>query len=100
MHTYHTYCRGLAFVAGVALAALASVLGAQTPLPGKEAPCEIVVIVPADAEVFFDGAATRQKGNKRRFVTPPLEAGAKYTYVVRASGMRLARSRITRARSR
>jgi uncharacterized protein (TIGR03000 family) len=46
------------------------------------APATIIVIVPADAELFFDGEATRQRGSEREFVTPPLEVGKGYHYNV------------------
>src|SRR5262249_8366580 len=49
---------------------------------GAQATAEITVIVPAQAEVFFDGAPTTQKGVERRFVTAPLTAGQKYYYSV------------------
>jgi uncharacterized protein (TIGR03000 family) len=51
--------------------------------PGQ-APAEITVVVPADAEIFFDGEPTRQRGTQRRFVSPPLEIGRTYNYVVLA----------------
>jgi uncharacterized protein (TIGR03000 family) len=40
----------------------------------------IRVLVPADAEIFFDGERTTQKGTERLFITPPLQAGKKYHY--------------------
>ena len=45
------------------------------------------VQVPADAEVWFDGAATRQRGEDRVYSTPPLEAGRDYHYDIRARWM-------------
>lgn len=36
-----------------------------------------------DAEVWFDGAKTRQTGTLRPFFSPPLEAGKTYSYQVR-----------------
>jgi uncharacterized protein (TIGR03000 family) len=44
----------------------------------------ITVIVPADAEVFFDGNPTKQTGTQRVFDSPPLKPGSRYTYSVRA----------------
>jgi uncharacterized protein (TIGR03000 family) len=44
----------------------------------------IEVIVPADAQVAFDGAPTRQKGTDRIFVTPSLPAGQSH-YTVTAT---------------
>jgi uncharacterized protein (TIGR03000 family) len=51
---------------------------------GALAAAELTVVVPADAEVFVDGELTRQKGTERRFTTPPLVGGKRYTYDVRA----------------
>jgi uncharacterized protein (TIGR03000 family) len=45
---------------------------------------KITVIVPADAELFFDGSPTTQTGSQREFMTPPLAAGAHYSYSLRA----------------
>ncbi len=39
-------------------------------------------MVPADAELFFDGTATMQRGPERTFVTPALVVGKKYHYEV------------------
>ena len=50
---------------------------------GTKAPAEITLIVPADAEVFVDGAATKQRGTQRVFETPALEVGKKFTYEIR-----------------
>lgn len=44
----------------------------------------IRILVPADAEVFFDGEPTTQKGSERLFISPPLQAGKKYHYEIRA----------------
>jgi uncharacterized protein (TIGR03000 family) len=51
---------------------------------GAAAPAQITVIVPADAEVFFDGDATMQKGAERVFVSPPLQAGKTFYYELNA----------------
>jgi uncharacterized protein (TIGR03000 family) len=40
--------------------------------------------VPAAARLFVDGRATTAAGTERSFVTPPLAAGQKYFYEVRA----------------
>jgi uncharacterized protein (TIGR03000 family) len=47
-------------------------------------PVYIEVRVPADAEIWFDGAKTVQAGTVRRFVSPPLTPGRDYSYEVRA----------------
>jgi uncharacterized protein (TIGR03000 family) len=38
----------------------------------------------ADAQVFFDDAATQQTGDRRQFTTPPLEPGKNFSYMVHA----------------
>jgi uncharacterized protein (TIGR03000 family) len=43
----------------------------------------LVVRVPADAEVWFGGDPTAQRGRTRLFTTPPLEAGRDWTYALR-----------------
>jgi uncharacterized protein (TIGR03000 family) len=53
--------------------------------PGaNQAVAEITIIVAADAEIFFDGEPTTQKGTERCYVTPPLVVGKKYSYEVLA----------------
>jgi uncharacterized protein (TIGR03000 family) len=44
----------------------------------------INVRVPADAEVWVEGAKTSQTGPRRTFVSPPLDPDETYTYSVRA----------------
>jgi uncharacterized protein (TIGR03000 family) len=58
-----------------------SQLSSTTGQPGQAG---IRILVPADAEVFFDGEPTTQKGSERLFITPPLRAGKKYNYDVLA----------------
>src|SRR5262249_31075720 len=45
----------------------------------------LTVRVPADARVWFDGAATTSTGPVRQFPSPPLTPGKRYSYEVRAS---------------
>jgi len=47
-------------------------------------PATIEVRVPAGAEVWFNGARTRQTGTVRVFESPPLEPGTPYAYSVKA----------------
>lgn len=51
--------------------------------PEKKAPADITVAVPADAELWFQGQKTTQKGAFRQFQTPALKPGS-YTYEVKA----------------
>jgi uncharacterized protein (TIGR03000 family) len=44
----------------------------------------VTVNVPADAEIWFDGRKTRSTGSVREFEVPPLTAGHRYSYKVRA----------------
>jgi uncharacterized protein (TIGR03000 family) len=49
---------------------------------------QIQVMVPAqDAEVLFDGDATRQRGTDRAFVSPPLTPGKTFHYTIEARWM-------------
>jgi uncharacterized protein (TIGR03000 family) len=50
-----------------------------------EASARLDLTVPEGAEVWFDGAKNTRTGSLRRFVTPPLKAGRKYTYEVRVA---------------
>lgn len=52
--------------------------------PPGQAGAVITVIVPPDAELFFDGAPTTQEGSERRFVSPPVPVEGKYDYDIRA----------------
>jgi uncharacterized protein (TIGR03000 family) len=45
----------------------------------------INIHVPPHARVFFDGAPTRQPGEFRQFVSPPLEPNRTYSYEIRAA---------------
>src|SRR5262249_40110747 len=59
--------------------------GTQPATPAAApAKAEITIVVPADAEIFFDGSPTTRKGTERLFVTPPLEVGGKYHYEIQA----------------
>jgi uncharacterized protein (TIGR03000 family) len=45
----------------------------------------IVAHVPEDAQIWFEGEPTVQKGDLRLFTSPPLAPGKGYTYTVRVS---------------
>jgi uncharacterized protein (TIGR03000 family) len=60
-------------------------------------PVFINVVVPANAEIRFNGARTSQTGSNRRFFSPPIAAGSNYFYVVEASWMENGRQ-VTRSR--
>jgi uncharacterized protein (TIGR03000 family) len=51
----------------------------------RQAPIEIDVVLPVDnAEVLFDGHATKQVGRTRMFTTPPVADGPVYRYEIEA----------------
>src|SRR5262249_40238954 len=47
------------------------------PMPMQLNQVSLEVRVPADAEIFFEGEKTTQKGTLRRFVSPPITPGAR-----------------------
>src|SRR5882762_6156140 len=44
----------------------------------------IVVTLPEDARLMFDGKATVSTGSRRLFITPPLERGRNFHYTLEA----------------
>jgi uncharacterized protein (TIGR03000 family) len=50
--------------------------------PG-DAPVVINALVPAGAQLWVDGTKTKQTGDSRRFISPPISAGHVYVYHVR-----------------
>jgi uncharacterized protein (TIGR03000 family) len=59
----------------------ATTLPAPTQLDNK---AHISVSAPANGEIWFDGTKATSTGAVRHYVSPPLEAGIRYTYVVAA----------------
>jgi uncharacterized protein (TIGR03000 family) len=57
------------------------------PIRGP-APALLLVRLPADARLTIDGTPTRSPGDTRRFLSPPLEPGRRYVYVLRAEAVR------------
>jgi uncharacterized protein (TIGR03000 family) len=61
------------------------------------------VRVPSNAQVWFDGENTQQRGDLRRFVSPPLDPGKTFTYEIKASwtenGRQVERTRKVHVRS-
>jgi uncharacterized protein (TIGR03000 family) len=51
--------------------------------PRQDSRAHIWLRLPADAEVLFDGAKTKQEGTLRYYYSPPLAAGQKYAYEIR-----------------
>lgn len=52
---------------------------------GPAEPAYLNIKVPATAKLEIQGRLTQQTGELRRFVSPPLTGGKKYTYTVKAS---------------
>src|SRR5262249_46488513 len=50
---------------------------------GNEVTVDVKVPDP-NAEVWFDGSATRQRGTSRTFYSPPVDPNQTYTYDIRA----------------
>jgi uncharacterized protein (TIGR03000 family) len=48
------------------------------------APAQLTVIVPPDADVFFDGSPTEETGSERVFTTPALAPGQSFYYEIEA----------------
>jgi uncharacterized protein (TIGR03000 family) len=56
----------------------------QTPSPPQDNMAHLLVIVPEDAELWFNGTKTKQTGPQREFVSPELTPGKHYSYEVKA----------------
>jgi uncharacterized protein (TIGR03000 family) len=65
--------------------------GSASGTPSAQAPdnrATVVVTLPPEAKLKFDGHLTTSTSATRRFVTPPLKTGLKYEYVLRAEIVR------------
>jgi uncharacterized protein (TIGR03000 family) len=72
----------LATVVGLGVAGWLGDPPAARAEPG-DAPVVINALVPAGAQLWVDGAKTKQTGDNRRFVSPPIRSGHVYVYHVR-----------------
>ena len=61
--------------------------GPRAAAPKARNPVDISIRVPDGARIWFDGDETTQTGNRRMFVSPPLDPGREYTYEVRVRWM-------------
>jgi uncharacterized protein (TIGR03000 family) len=53
--------------------------------PPPDLKAHLTVLVPADAELWFNGTkVTGEEGTVRKFASPPLTSGRRYIYDVRA----------------
>jgi uncharacterized protein (TIGR03000 family) len=62
---------------------LAPAVRAQQP-PADDGPAYLKVYISAGARLLVEGAPTRQTGELRRFASPPLTAGRRYVYNLKA----------------
>lgn len=64
--------------------------GYQAYYPPDAAPAQpdntahVIVSLPSDAELLFDGTKTTSAGSVREYQSPPLTPGRRYTYELRA----------------
>ena len=58
---------------------------APSPNGGRGLPVTVTLKVPANAEVWFNGAKTTQTGTVRQFQSPPVEPGATFEYEIRVT---------------
>ena len=72
----------LATVVGLGVAGWLGHAPAARAEPG-DAPVVINALVPAAAQLWVDGTKTKQTGDSRRFVSPPIRSGHVYVYHVR-----------------
>jgi uncharacterized protein (TIGR03000 family) len=61
-----------------------AVVPAGDEAPPRDDAAHLLIQVPADAELWFDGVKTQKTGTEREFVSPTLTPGKDYTYDVRA----------------
>jgi uncharacterized protein (TIGR03000 family) len=57
----------------------------QTQKPPKDDKAHLLVVVPENAELWFNGTKTKQTGKEREFVSPVLKPDKRYSYEVKAS---------------
>jgi uncharacterized protein (TIGR03000 family) len=57
---------------------------APAPPAQADTSAHLTVTVPEGAEVWFDNTATTSTGSVRKYHSPPLTPGSRYTYSVRA----------------
>jgi uncharacterized protein (TIGR03000 family) len=57
---------------------------AQAPSPPKDDMAHLLVLVPENAELWFNGTKTTQTGPQREFVSPALTPGKHYSYEIKA----------------
>ena len=79
---------GFAPLSSLSLSDSALSLPGSTYRPSADNRAHITLHVPTDAQVWFDGKATKQTGTLREYHTPELTPGNKYHYEVRVRWMK------------
>jgi uncharacterized protein (TIGR03000 family) len=73
------------------------------PVASVDNAAHLTLVVPADAELRFNGVPMRATGGLREFVSPPLIPGLDYTYLINArwfeGGRAIARTRKVQVRA-
>jgi uncharacterized protein (TIGR03000 family) len=72
----------------VSVSAPALAAGEPAAVPAEGSPATVRVTLPADARLTIDGQTTQSTSAQRQFITPPLDAGKRYSYLFRASFVR------------
>jgi uncharacterized protein (TIGR03000 family) len=70
-HPYHGYIPHLARIP-------------QDEKPPPDLMAHLILRVPADAELWFNGTKISAEGTVRKYASPPLTPGRRYTYSIRA----------------
>jgi uncharacterized protein (TIGR03000 family) len=89
--------RRAVYAAALVLLAAPPSRGQAPPAEGGQ-PASLVVRLPADATLEVDDTPTKQTGAVRKFVTPPLQPGTRYSYVLTAKWEPNNYTKITRTR--
>ena len=64
--------------------ALQSLQKLKKQAPAKDNMAHLLVLVPKNAELWFNGTKTKQTGAEREFVSPALTPGKRYSYELKA----------------
>jgi uncharacterized protein (TIGR03000 family) len=80
--------RSFLFFALLGVSTLGLRAGELSAAPAERSPATVRVTLPAGATLTIDGRATRSTSAERLFVTPPLEAGKRFSYTFSARFVR------------
>jgi uncharacterized protein (TIGR03000 family) len=95
-YSSYGYDTGVSYIGGSSLYTTPGITGYSSAYPPiqqqqvapKDDAAHLLVMVPEDAELWFNGSTTTQKGTQRVFASPPLTPGKRYTYEIKARWMR------------